>query len=327
MTAGGERMRPADGPLEAFFLIGPTAVGKTGVGQHLAERDGGCILSADSMLVYRGMDVGTAKPSPAERGPVPYAGIDLAAPHETFSVAAYRRHALEALRRAAAAGRRTLVVGGTGLYVKALTHGLAPLPAADPAVRARWEAHYRAHGVAGLQAALRERAPALWAALPDPRNPRRLLRALELHAAGIETPAAGWERDGARGAAPLVGLRRSAADLKSRIELRVAAMYRQGLIEEVAGLRDRYGELSAVARKAIGYEEAIAVLRGACGEDEARARTAARTRRLARRQMTWFRNQADVRWIDVGADDPAGRTATAVRKEWGRYGATAIADG
>jgi len=325
MNAGVRRTGPARPGLAAFFLVGPTAVGKTTVGQRLAEQDGGGILSADSMLVYRGMDVGTAKPSLAERGAAPYAGIDLAAPDEAFSVAAYRRHALETLRRAAAAGRRTLVVGGTGLYVKALTHGLAPLPPADPAVRARWAAHHRAHGVEGLQAALRERAPALWAALDDPRNPRRLLRALELHAAGVAASPTGW--DAPRPAAPLVGLRRSAADLKSRIELRVSAMYRQGLIDEVARLLDRYGALAPAARKAIGYEEAIAVLRGACGEEEARVRTAARTRRLARRQATWFRNQADVRWIDVGADDPAERVAAAVRKEWETHGATAIADG
>ncbi|MBN1557347.1 MAG: tRNA (adenosine(37)-N6)-dimethylallyltransferase MiaA [Lentisphaerae bacterium] len=302
----------------AFFLVGPTASGKTAVAQHLAERGGYAVLSADSMLVYRGMDIGTAKPTAAERRRVPYAGLDLTTPDRPFSAAAYRRRALGALRAHAAAGRPVIVAGGTGLYVKVLMEGLDAAPGPDAALRAAWENVLREQGVEALQAALRRQRPDLYAALDDPRNPRRLVRALEKAAAGAAGAAA--PRGPAPGGGRPAGLRPEPALLKSNIESRITAMYRNGLLDEVARLLERYGGLGRTAAQAIGYAEAAAVLEGRLGRAEAMERTRLRTRRLAKRQMTWFRHQTRVCWIDVEAGMDTAAVARAVRAVWDAEG-------
>ena len=303
-------------------LAGPTASGKTDVAQCIAEADGSAILSADAMLVYAGMDVGTAKPTPAERGPVPYGGLDLVTPDQAFSVGAFRQHALTMLRACAEKRQPCLIVGGTGLYIKSLTHGLEDAPPADPGRRAHWEGVRAAQGIEGLAKALRTRGPALYAALPDPQNPRRLMRALERCDAGLATPPRSWTAPS--DSSPIPALRLPRELLKSRIESRVHSMYARGLLEEVNTLRSRYGALSGAASGAIGYAEAAAFIDGQCSREDAQQRTISRTWQLARRQMTWLRGQADVRWIEVEAGMTANQTAVRVREHWREYGPTGI---
>ena len=306
----------------AFFLVGPTAVGKTAVAHHLALQRGADILSADSMLVYRGLDVGTAKPTPPQRAEVRYRAIDVVEPGDRFSVGAYRALAEGVIREASDAGRVLFVVGGTGLYIKALTDGLAILPDHDPESRRRWESVWREEGTGRLAGVLRERSPELYATLADPHNPRRLIRALELTDAGLTTRAATWKREPS---VPIVGLRSPSDLLRRRIEERVAAMYRGGLLAEAERLLSAGIERGGTALQAIGYAEAIACVRGECSQVAAVEKTAARTRQLARRQMTWFRHQAHVAWLDIDAGMDAAAIAGRVADEWSRIGPTPIA--
>ncbi len=316
MTAEAKRPAPA-----GLFLVGPTASGKTAVAHALAGRLGLPVLSADAMLVYRGMDVGTAKPSARERKRYGYEGIDLADPDEPFSVGRY----LEAVRAAVAraASPRWIVAGGTGLYVKGLAEGLDPSGAASRRARAAVRQQYEAGGLEALRAELERRAPGALAGLADRDNPRRVQRALERVLDGARAAPR------ARGAARprLVGLERAPSDLRERIAGRVEAMFAGGLIEEAANLRRRYGELSPTARGAIGYREAAGVLDGRCTAVEAKERMVVRTRQLAKRQRTWFRHQADVAWVPVAAGTAAGRIADEVERTWRECGSTAFAFG
>ena len=307
-------------PCAAFFLVGPTAVGKSAVAQFLAEREGWDILSADAMLVYRGMDIGTDKPTEEDRRRVRHDGMDLVSPGEPFSVGGYIEHARGVFRRAAQAGRTLLVAGGTGLYVKCLTEGLDRLPAADAAIRSRAEALLEREGVEGLQRELRSRDPQRFEALSDPRNPRRLIRALEL-AGHSAARARSWP---GVSAAPLAGLRMEPESLRRRIDARVRRMYEGGLLAEVEELAIRHPTLSRTALQAIGYGEAWAVRRKEISLEEAIERTASRTRQLAKRQMTWFRHQAHVEWVDVDPAEELESTAGKVFSVWKKHGPTAV---
>ncbi len=303
-------------------LVGPTASGKSAVAQLIAEQSGAAVLSADSMLVYRGMDIGTAKPGRQERARVDYLGIDLADPSEPFSVWAYRE-AVAAQLAGLPPEQDVLVAGGSGLYVKALTMGLAAA-GPEPASRARWEALFSDQGVEGLQQALQQRDAAALAGLSDPLNPRRLIRALERHAAGGETTKdSSW--CGAAAGPVLAGLWMDPALLNKRIEQRVETMYAAGLLDEVTGLLADPRGLSATARQAIGYAEAIAVIEGRSSREEAMVVTAARTRRLAKRQRTWFRHQAQVEWIEVRPGEPLISVADRVRAVWRQHGSASMA--
>lgn len=315
--AQGKPDLPAGAGFSAYFLVGPTAVGKTAVAQLAAERQGWEILSADSMLVYRGMDVATDKPGSEQRRRVPYHGLDLVAPDAAFSVGEYLRHARQVFENARARGKTLLVAGGTGLYVKCLTEGLAELPAADAGVRARAERILREGGLEALQAALRDADRGRYEALGEgASNPRRLIRAMELAAQSspVRTTWSGTP------SAPLVGLRMEPALLRDRIERRVRRMYEGGLLEEVERLLTLHPGFSSTARQAIGYKEALAVRAGDSTLDEAIARTVARTRQLAKRQMTWFRHQARVEWVTVVNDSTTEELAGEVLRLWSRYG-------
>jgi tRNA dimethylallyltransferase len=315
-----------DGELDAgaYFLVGPTAVGKSAVAQWIAETLGWPVLSADSMLVYKGMDVGTAKPSPSDRAKVHYYGIDLVSPDTDFSVWAYRSYACELLLEQAGPKipmKSFVVAGGTGLYVKSLTHGLDFVPRADPAVREHWNAVLKEQGVGPLQDALRMKSPALFQSLDDIQNGRRLVRALELVEHGDRVPCRTWKEDSH---ARLVGLSMSKNELKSRIASRIAGMYSNGLLSEVEKLLENYSALSDTARQAIGYAEAIECIRGRCSEDEAVAGTVRRTKQLAKRQGTWFRHQADVKWIHIDDSMKLCEIGKMVIDEWRKHGPTRI---
>ena len=299
-------------------LVGPTAVGKSAVAEAIAQRTGAAVLSADAMLIYRGMDIGTAKPDRQTRERVDYLGIDLVDPCESFNVWAYREAVAVQLAQLSA-DREVIVAGGSGLYIKALTMGL-DAAGAGAETRARWAALFAAQGVEGLQKALRQRDTAAFDALSDSQNPRRLIRALERLDAGDETTGVDCASREPLMQPVLAGLWMEPTLLNKRIEQRVEAMYDDGLLEEVGGLlRDPRG-LSPTARQAIGYAEAIDVVEGRGSREEAMARTAVRTRRLAKRQRTWFRHQARVEWVDVRADDSVEMLANRVREVWRTHG-------
>lgn len=306
----------------AYFLVGPTAVGKTAVAQRLAEERDAAILSADSMLIYRGMDIGTAKPSLEARSMVPYYGMDLVNPEMSFSVWDYRRHAMAALE--AESDRDIIVVGGTGLYVKSLTDGLTARPGGDATLRRKWARRLEHEGIEVLQEALHAADAEALAALDDPRNPRRLIRALEC--AGLPGSTRAWGHSQGR-TAPLVGLWMTPELLNARIVQRVDAMYDEGLLEEVERLLASGGTLSKTARQAIGYAEAAEFIAGHITQAEARERTVVRTRRLAKRQRTWFRHQAEVDWVEVTPTATVAALADAVAQRWRKHGATAITVG
>jgi tRNA dimethylallyltransferase len=290
----------------AFVLVGPTASGKSAVAQILAERTGAPIVSADSMNIYRGMDIGTAKPSPDERARVKTFGVDLADPTETFSVGDW----LNAVRLAfRPSDQPPIVAGGTGLYVKCLLQGLDDLPTADAALRERTEKMT----LAELQAEARLVAPEAYEALADKENSRRLVRLLE-----GKKISESWKTE----MPVVIGLNVKRDELHRRIAARVGKMYAGGLLEEarhLAGLK-----LSSTAQHAIGYAEAFAVLRGEMTAAEAKEKTIIRTRQLSKRQMTWFRHQLNVQWIETAEFPDTKSLADKIAGVWEKVGAVPL---
>jgi len=298
----------------AYFLVGTTASGKSAVAQYIAERGGQLIVSADSMNIYRGMDIGTAKPTEAEREKAAYSGFDLAEPTEKFSVAAY----LDAVRPAFESGREIIVAGGTGLYVKCLTEGFDDVPAENNALRPELEAL----PFGELEKRAKTQAAQLYEALTadDQQNPRRLIRILE-RAIGVP-PAPSSRSWNSKPKPKLVGLHVEREVLLQRIEKRVGEMYAAGLLDEAHELLQL--NLSQTAMQAIGYAEAFAVLNNEMTQQEAKEKTVIRTRQLAKRQMTWFRNQLNVEWINTAEYPSLEQLAEAVSNTWKRIGATPV---
>jgi tRNA dimethylallyltransferase len=286
--------------MNVVAIVGPTASGKSALALRAAERTGGEIVSADSRQVYRGMDIGTAKPTMAERELVPHHGIDLVDPGEPYDAARYQRDGRAALAAAAARGKTAYVVGGTGLYVRALLDGL-DLEAAptDPVLRGSLEARAAAEGGAALHRELAEVDPTA-AARVDPRNARRVVRYLELALLVGRVPA---ER-GEKISCPRIGLDPPRPWLDLRIEARVRQMVEDGVLEETRRLGDAGVDPRLPSMSAHGYIHWAAHLRGETTLDAAIAATARDVRAYSRRQMTWFRRDPDVRWVDPTATDP-----------------------
>jgi tRNA dimethylallyltransferase len=296
----------------AYYLTGPTASGKTAVGVALARLLGAEVVALDSMTLYRGMDIGTAKPTPAERGGVPHHLLDVLDPWEASSVAAYRDRAGATLADLEARGVPALFVGGTPLYLKALLRGLAAIPPADPELRARLDAE----DDATLHRALAAVDPASAARL-HPNDRRRVIRAIEVQAAtGRPLSAQQEEHDRPAEGVRVLALSRPRAELHRRIDARVVAMFDGGFLDEVRRLLASPHPLGDTARQAAGYAEAIDHLEGRLAREAAVARTQARTRQLAKRQETWFRGLAEVRPWPVAEGEPPERTAGAIRAAW-----------
>jgi tRNA dimethylallyltransferase len=292
--------RDAEEPLLA--IVGPTASGKSEAGLAVAEALGAEIVSVDSMLVYRGMDVGTAKPSPAERARVPHHLIDVARPSEPFSVARYRELAEAAVRGIRARGHRVLLVGGSGLYFRAVVDRLE-FPGTDPGTRSMLEAEAAALGPERLHRRLAELDPAA-AARIEPRNVRRTVRALEVAAVTgrpFSAFQAAWDRY-EPGRVRAAGIEIPREVLAARIEARVRAMVAGGLLEEVRTLVAQGLGRWLTASQAIGYAEFARHLAGELTLEEAVASTVRRTRELARRQMVWFRRDPRIRWFRAGPE-------------------------
>jgi tRNA dimethylallyltransferase len=283
----------------AWVILGPTAVGKTDVAILLAERWGGEIISADSSAVYRGLDIGSAKPTPAEQRRVRFHLIDVADPSEVFTAARFRELALQAMADIQARGKRVLIVGGTGLYLRVLLHGfsLAP-PPADPEVRARWKAEVERVGALALHARLQQIDPVA-AARIHPNDAVRITRAFEVYDM-TGAPISQWQqRANAELPALKIGLTMPREQLYARIDQRVDKMIAQGMLEEVRTLLQNGYNPEQPALKGLGYRHLIGYIQGRVSWDESVRLWKRDTRRFAKRQMTWFRTEPGVHWVDA----------------------------
>ncbi|MDL2335625.1 MAG: tRNA (adenosine(37)-N6)-dimethylallyltransferase MiaA [Chloroflexota bacterium] len=282
-----------------IVICGATATGKTRLSLALAQSIPGAeIISADSRQVYRAMDIGTAKVSAEQRALVPHHGLDLADPDETFTAADYQQAATSALTAIAARGGTALLVGGTGLYLRAVARGMALSDTGqDTVARADLERRLAGEGLHVLVAQLRSAAPGV-AAQTDLANPRRVVRALErvsLHGDAPPPAPRGYPAQSV-----WIGLQLEPAVHRGWISSRARAQFASGLLDEAAALRSRY-DAALPAFTAFGYHEAFAVLDGVLSLEQAIERDATRTWQFARRQRTWFRSEPDVKWFDPAA--------------------------
>jgi len=295
---------PPTPTLDCWFLTGPTAGGKTAVGVELARRIGAEIVSLDSMAVYRGMDIGTAKPTAAERRQVPHHLVDILEPHEEISLAQYIAAAQRSIDQIKARGREVLFVGGTPLYLKGLLRGIFRGPPADWDLRRRLAEQAETQGPDFLHRRLAAVDPAAADRL-HPNDTRRLIRALEVYEkTGRPISDLQREFDVARpaDACRVFVLQWPTDELNARIDRRVDAMFAAGLVDEVRTLLGRPQPLSKTAAQAVGYREVIEHLRGERGLSETIELVKTHTRRFAKRQRTWFRSLSECRFVP--GEDP-----------------------
>ena len=294
-------------------ILGPTASGKTGLGMALAARFHGEIISCDALQVYRCMDIGTAKATPAERDRVPHHMLDLRNPGQDFSAGEYQRSARQSLNAVRGQGKLPLVVGGTGFYLRALIDGLFEGPGRSDELRVRMRQIIELRGPGCLYRALRRVDPETSARIA-PADSARIIRAYEVYLL-TGKPMSWWQgqpRDTLLGYRWLrLGIETPRPLLYDRINARVTDMFDKGFIEEVRGLLERFPR-DCQAFKAIGYREAAAYLEGKLSLEQAIEQTQQESRRYAKRQMTWFRSDSSVFWLD-GALDPETLEAEAAR--------------
>jgi tRNA dimethylallyltransferase len=316
-------MTPADAPPiiappiiapPVIAIVGPTATGKTALSLALAHALDGEVVNADSMQLYRGMDIGTAKLRPAEREGIAHHVLDIWDVTEAASVAEYQQKAREAIDDIHRRGRTPLLVGGSGLYIRAVLEDFA-FPGTDPDLRAALETELAALGPAPLHERLRKADPAA-AAQILPTNGRRIVRALEVieltgrpFTATLPAPTPVYE-------AVQIGVDRDTTDLDARVERRVDAMWAAGFVAEVRGLTTTNATIRTgrTASRALGYQQILAHLDGGCTEAQARAETVRATRRFVRRQRSWFRRDPSVRWLDAARPDLAAAALTVVEE-------------
>ncbi len=294
-----------------LIIVGPTAVGKTGLAIELARRFDAEIVGADSVQIYRGLDIGSAKPTPEEQAAARHHMIDVADPAEQFSAARFAEMADAAIADINARGKRVLVAGGTGLYVRALLHGLAPAPPADKKIRARLREDWDAQGNIVMHKRLAELDPDAAGRL-HPNDRQRVLRAMEVCLA-TGRPMSAWQADHGfsqlRYEHALVGLDRPREQLYNRIGLRSRLMWDGGLVEETKALLDAGTPPDAPGLNTLGYRQAVAFLLGQMGRDEAVDETIRQTKAYAKRQLTWFRGMDGINWH--APDDIEGIAARA----------------
>jgi len=311
-------------------IVGPTATDKTEVALLVAEALRGEIVSADSMQIYRGMDIGTAKPTPEQRARAPHHLIDIIEPDEPFSVADYRTRADAALADIRARGKQPVLAGGSGLYVRAVLEEMDFAVAPDPELRRQLAEEARTKGLSALYARLIE-ADAAAAARIHPNDQKRIIRALEVvqdaahchpeRSEGSRRFAADGkgavdQRAALRYNSMEFGLTAPRDELYRRIDARVETMLAAGLVEEVRGLVERGCDERLISMKGLGYAQTLAYLRGEASLEEAVRRLKRDTRRFAKRQLTWFRADPRIHWIDIAkAGGPSG-VAEIVLREW-----------
>jgi tRNA dimethylallyltransferase len=276
-------------------VVGPTATGKSALGVELALALGGEVVNADSMQLYRGMDIGTAKLSDAERRGVPHHLLDIWPVTHPASVAEYQHRARAAVRDILSRGRVPVVVGGSGLYVRALLDRIE-FPGTDPATRGGLEAELERLGPQALHARLEGQDPAAAAAI-SPANGRRIVRALEVIALTGRPFSAALPAYDAVFDTEQIGLDEDDATLDARVDARVRQMFDAGLVDEVRRLEGQGLRQGRTACRALGYQQVLAMLDGHGTESEAREETARATRRFVRRQRTWFRRDPRIHWV------------------------------
>ncbi|MBI2012934.1 MAG: tRNA (adenosine(37)-N6)-dimethylallyltransferase MiaA [Candidatus Colwellbacteria bacterium] len=292
---------------KVIIIVGPTASGKTSLGIKLAKKisaiggpasgwQGAEIISADSRQIYRGLNIGTAKPTLKERGAIPHHLIDVRYPNQPYSVAQYKRDCLRAIRQIVKKNKLPIIVGGTGLYIKTVVHNLSiPQVRADPLLRKELEQEFQSRGLNFLYGELIKLDPEA-AYIIDPRNPRRVIRALEIILSTKKTFS-----ESRRQGKPLfnflqIGINRPSEKLKERINKRIDVMIATGLIEEVKNLIKKYPVRTA-AFEAIGYREIISYLQKETSLEEAVELMKKNSWQFAKRQMTWFRKEKRIHWI------------------------------
>ena len=293
----------------AVLLLGPTGSGKTALSLALAERFNGEIISCDSVAVYRGMELGTAKPTPEERARAPHHLIDVVEPDRPFTAGEYSRRARAALGEIAARGHLPIVTGGTGLYLRALTDGLFAGPERQEDLRERLRASAEKHGSAWLHRLLQRLDPASAARIHANDAPK-LIRAIEVSLTGRKPMSKQLARDPLTGFRLLrIGLNPPREALYQRLNERCGVMFAAGLVEETRGLLARYGPVKAL--DSLGYRQALRVLRESWSSEEAISAAQQGHRNYAKRQMTWFRREPEVRWIEGFGDEAETARAAA----------------
>ena len=320
--SGDVLAEPRSNGLPVVFIVGPTAVGKSRVAIAIAKALGTDVLTADSTQVYRGMDIGTDKPRLDERDGVPHRLIDLVAPDDPFNAGLYRRAALGEIARLHADGRVPLVVGGTGLYVRALAYGLWEGPPADWGLRRELLEEEAAHGEGHLWRKLRQVDPALADAL-HARDRNKIVRALEV-AIRTGVPLSEWHRRHQFTDRPfrsiMIGLTMDRAALYRRIDARVLREIEDGLLEETRTLLARGYDETMGSMKALGYRQMTGYVKGRYEWDEAVRRLQRDTRHFAKRQLTWFRSDPSVCWLTIGEDESVEQIAKRVMEYLGTLG-------
>jgi tRNA dimethylallyltransferase len=308
-----------------LVLVGPTAVGKTAVAVRLGALIPIEVVSADSRQVYRGLDIGTGKPSAEERAAVPHHLLDVVDPGERYHAARFRIDARAAIAAIHARGRLPVVVGGTGLYVRALLKGLTPAPPADPALRAELEAIAQTEGAPALHARLAALAPDVARRL-HPNDRVRVVRAIEIHRGRDAAPAPGvdgnWGGVTREWRLVLIGLGRERAALNGAIAERARAMLARGMMDEVERLLAAGHDPEHPPMDGIGYRPLALAARGRLPVEEALRLMVRDTTRYAKRQMTWFAREPEIRWIDVDGAGGVEGAAEAVLKHITQEGLT-----
>ncbi|GAB2789861.1 tRNA (adenosine(37)-N6)-dimethylallyltransferase MiaA [Streptomyces daliensis] len=291
-------------------VVGPTAAGKSDLGVALARHLGGEVVNADSMQLYRGMDIGTAKLTPEERAGVPHHLLDVWEVTEAASVAEYQRLARARIDRLRAEGRTPVLVGGSGLYVRGAIDAME-FPGTDPAVRSRLEAELAEHGPGELHRRLAAADPeAARAILPG--NGRRIVRALEVIEITGRPFTANLPGHESVYDTVQIGVDVARPELDARIAARVDRMWQAGLVDEVRALEAAGLREGRTASRALGYQQVLSALAGECTEEEARTETVRATKRFARRQDSWFRRDPRVHWLSGAADDRGQLTGRAL---------------
>lgn len=305
-------------PPPLLLIVGPTGVGKTAAAACLAGSVAMEVVSADSRQVYRGMDAATGKPTREQRRAVTHHLLDLIEPGVRYHAARFRLDATEAIERIRSAGRLPVVVGGTGLYVRALLRGLDPAPPADPALRAQMEAIARDRGPQALHDRLAALDPERAAGL-HPNDRVRIIRAIEKH--GRSAAAAGsWTRASTSWRVLMFGLRRERKALNRSLEERTRSMLGGGMMDEVRRLLAAGHDETAPGMAGIGYRQIAAVLRGRLSEAEAQRLMVRDTQRYAKRQMTWFEREPEIQWLDVDEVGGVEGAAECIHKHIAREG-------
>ncbi|MCM1977139.1 tRNA (adenosine(37)-N6)-dimethylallyltransferase MiaA [Streptomyces sp. NPDC002812] len=296
-------MRKAAPAPRVIAVVGPTAAGKSDLGVALARHFDGEVVNADSMQLYRGMDIGTAKLTTEERGGVPHHLLDIWDVTETASVAEYQRLARAEIDKLLAQGRTPVLVGGSGLYVRGALDAME-FPGTDPEVRARLEAEVTLRGPGALHARLAAADPAAAQAIL-PSNGRRIVRALEVIEITGRPFTANLPGHESVYDTVQIGVDVARPELDERIALRVDRMWEAGLVDEVRTLEAAGLRGGITASRALGYQQVLAALAGECTEEEARTETVRATKRFARRQDSWFRRDPRVHWLSGAAEDRA----------------------